>query len=108
MHEMDGSRASFDKTILYKTCRTRAKTPLLIWRPLVNYSKCASLAPRAAVRAMLIPWTVLYCVSRDDDDDREFSKGLAQQYVDQAASTFGEMDEALCVRGAHLDGNAAC
>lgn len=31
----------------------------------------------------------------DDDDDREFSKGLAQQYVEQAASTFGEMDEAL-------------
>ncbi|KAK9897691.1 histidine-phosphotransfer domain, HPT domain-containing protein [Cystobasidium minutum MCA 4210] len=31
----------------------------------------------------------------DDDDSRDFSKGLAQQYVDQATSTFAEMDEAL-------------
>jgi len=31
----------------------------------------------------------------DDDDSRDFSKGLAQQYVDQAASTFDEMDQAL-------------
>lgn len=31
----------------------------------------------------------------DDDDDREFSKDLAQQYVSQAANTFDEMDAAL-------------
>jgi hypothetical protein len=31
----------------------------------------------------------------DDDEEREFSKGLAQQYVEQATSTFAEMDEAL-------------
>lgn len=33
----------------------------------------------------------------DDDDSRDFSKGLAQQYVEQAAETFDSMDEALCV-----------
>lgn len=33
----------------------------------------------------------------DDDDTHEFSKGLAQQYVEQAESTFDEMDEALYV-----------
>lgn len=33
----------------------------------------------------------------DDDDSRDFSKGLAQQYVDQATETFVEMDEALSV-----------
>jgi len=31
----------------------------------------------------------------DDDDSRDFSKGLAQQYVEQAASTFDDMDDAL-------------
>lgn len=34
----------------------------------------------------------------DDDDDREFSKGLAQQYVEQADHTFKEMDEALAAK----------
>ncbi|KAL7009099.1 Phosphorelay intermediate protein [Cystobasidiomycetes sp. EMM_F5] len=31
----------------------------------------------------------------DDDDSREFSKGLAQQYVEQAVATFAEMEDAL-------------
>lgn len=36
-------------------------------------------------------------IYRDDDDSRDFSKGLSQQYVEQASSTFAEMDEALYV-----------
>lgn len=42
-------------------------------------------------------WTIYANKNSDDDDSRDFSKGLAQQYVDQATSTFAEMDEALSV-----------
>jgi hypothetical protein len=33
----------------------------------------------------------------DDDDERNFSRGMVREFFEQAEKTFGEMDVELCV-----------
>lgn len=43
----------------------------------------------------IINWGILNEIISMDEDDPEFSKGLIIQYIDQAETTFGEMDAQL-------------
>ena len=39
----------------------------------------------------------LQILDLDEEDNHDFSRGMAYAYFEQAASTFRDMDEALCV-----------
>ncbi|CAL9727786.1 phosphorelay intermediate protein Ypd1p [Monosporozyma unispora] len=43
----------------------------------------------------VINWNILNEIISMDEDDPEFSKSLITQYIDQAITTFGQMDEHL-------------
>ncbi|SMN21354.1 similar to Saccharomyces cerevisiae YDL235C YPD1 Phosphorelay intermediate protein [Maudiozyma saulgeensis] len=43
----------------------------------------------------IINWGILNEIISMDEDDPDFSKGLIIQFIDQAETTFGEMDEQL-------------
>lgn len=43
----------------------------------------------------IIDWTILNEIVSMDEDDPGFSKGLIIQYIDQATTTFKEMDDLL-------------
>ncbi|KAH7582212.1 Histidine-containing phosphotransfer (HPt) domain profile [Nakaseomyces glabratus] len=47
------------------------------------------------VPSEIIDWTILNEIVSMDEDDPDFSKGLIIQYIDQATTTFSEMDNLL-------------
>lgn len=49
----------------------------------------------STIPSEIINWTILNEIISMDDDDSDFSKGLIIQFIDQAQTTFAQMQRQL-------------